>query len=200
MKMSVQIVSSREQKQRNLFQFIADVRLYKMFVKLSRSHRIGYMAFQFNTIFSLYSSPKMVTNVLENFRIARNKIDVFSRSAFISVAYITDHANRHKQYQHRLATGVFCVMLNLHLDERARARTGTETSCGKTTTKARNFTNLKVNARNSEISAQTILAYTYHPQRKVSWCFYVEKTVQEYYVKVWLAVPKHTNTRSLACP
>lgn len=80
MKMSVQIVSSREQKQQNLFQFIADVRLYEMFVKLSRSHHIGYMAFQFNTIFSLYSSPKMVTNVLENFRIARNKIDVFSRS------------------------------------------------------------------------------------------------------------------------
>lgn len=81
--------------------------------------------------------------------------------------------------------------------ESERERLGERHECGKTTTKAKNFTNSKVNARSRDKHTNNTTD-TCHPQRKVSWCFYVEKQYKRVLCKSFaLAVPKHTHICSL---
>lgn len=131
-------------------------------------------------------SLEMNANVMENFRIthktARNKINFFF--------YISRLHNR--PCKQAISAAIATVRIYISMSVSVSGSLG-KTQKGKTV-RAKNFTNSKINAWNRDKRTHifTTLHYTYHPQWKVSWCFYAEK--QYNIIKVWLTVPKYTHT------
>lgn len=77
-------------------------------------------------------------------------------------------------------------MLNLHFDERERAGNDwvRDNECGKTTTKAKNFANSKVNARNRDKHTNNTTCIHIPSSMQSVVMLLCRKAVQEYYVKV----------------